>query len=176
MRYLPLLLLLGCEDEDDARYRDADKTPAGYHVIYHDAGLLGSGLMSYEAILAAFDVAYAMAAVDLETRYGVPRAQTFALPHDSRLIFKLVDHFHFQVGDIQATGQWDDPYVVVAIHPKAWVEPGVATPPEALPWTFVVGATTGRTYYGTVDLANFAPALSHELGHVYFGPGFEHGN
>ena len=175
---LALLLVsvsVGCDaQEKRAEYRDADKTPAGYHVIYHDAGLLGSGLMTYEQILAAFDAAMVRAAIDLEARYSLPREQVWAMPHDQRVIFKLVDHFHFHVGGIQATGQWDDPYIAVAIHPKQYVEPGVAVPAEALPWTHVIGQTTGRTYYGVIDLINFAPALAHEIGHVFYGAGFEH--
>lgn len=174
MKYLPLLLLASCTDDDQEEYKDADRTPAGYHVVYHDAGLLASGLMTYEQILGAFDAAYLRSAIDLETRYGVDRQRTLSLPWEEKIVFILVDHYRFEVGGIYATGQYETGRISVAIHPKGYVEPGIAVPAEALPWTLVVGPTTGRTYYGTLDLVNFAPALAHEIGHHYWGPTHEH--
>lgn len=175
MRYLPLLLLASCTDDDDP-YKEADRTPAGYHVVYHDAGLLASGLMTYEQILGAFDAAYLRSAIDLETRYGVDRQRTLALPFEAKILFVLHDHYRFVASDgaTWATGEYLGDTIAVAIHPKGYVEPGIAVPAEALPWTLVVGPTTGRTYYGTLDLVNFGPALSHEIGHHYWGPTHEH--
>lgn len=177
MKYILVVLIswmTACVDEDREDYKNADRTPAGYHVVYHDAGLLASGLMTYEQILAAFDAAMIRSAIDLETRYGLPQQQTLSFPWEEKILFKLVDHFRFEVGGIMATGQYDSPVIAVAIHVKQYVEPGITPPATALPWTHVIGETTGRTYYGVVDLVNFAPALSHEIGHHFWGPYFEH--
>lgn len=172
---LCVLCSIGCDaSEDREEYRDADKTAAGYHVVYHDAGLLASGILNLPGIYAAFDAALLRAALDLESAHGIPRAQTLALPHDERWIFKLVDHYRFTVGDIHATGQYDPPYIAVAMHVKGVVPPGTPAPPEALPWTFVIGPETGNLYFGRLDYAGAFPALAHEIGHHYFGPGFEH--
>lgn len=170
-----LLAYAGCIDGNDD-YKDADRTPAGYHVVYHDTGLLGSGLMTYGQILGAFDAAYLRSAIDLETRYGIDRQRTLALPFEEKILFALHDHFRFVAtdGKTWATGEYTGGTIAVAMHPKSHVESGIATPSDALPWTLVTGSITGRTYFGRLDLVAAFPALEHELGHHFFGPRFEH--
>lgn len=167
---LVMCTLCGCVDDDDLEYKEADKTPAGYHVVYHDAGLLASGLASYADVLAAFDAAMFRSAVDLETRFGVPRGQTLSAPFEDDIVFILVDHVVFDAGGTLATGRYEKQRISVAMH---LTRPAPLTP-ASLPWTVYTSQRDGKLYHGILDLPNAFPALSHEFGHHYFGPGFEH--
>ena len=151
MKLLSLLLLAGCVDGNDD-YKDADRTPAGYHVAYHDAGLLGSGLMTYEQILGTFDAAYLRSAIDLETRYGTDRQRTLSLPWEEKILFILHDHFRFVAtdGKTWATGEYTGGTIAVAMHLKSHVESGIVTPPDALPLDTGNGSHHGAHLFWTL--------------------------
>ena len=165
-----LALTPSCSGERDKEYRDADKTPAGYHVVFHDAGLLGSGRATYVDVLAAFDAAMIRAAIDLETRFGINRNRTLAMPFEDKIYFVLVDHIAFEVDGGLATGSVKKDRISLAMHPQ---RDAVPTPAGVLPWTYATNSV-GVMKCGILDLPNSFPALSHEIGHRYFGPDFEH--
>jgi hypothetical protein len=168
-----LIILLACERSD--QYKDADRTPEGYHVYIENAGLLGSGLATYDQVKVSFDEAMKRSAATLLANNGVPEAVTLRLPFDKEIYFVLVDHFRFpSLNGGYAVGEEGAGRIKVGMHLKRSAPWGSAFPSTALPWTHVYGDQQVNIYWGECDLRAAFPALAHELGHAIFGAGFEH--
>ena len=171
-----LLLLSGCLLDDDLKdYRNADKTPGGWHVEYQGSqGSLEAGIYTTQELYVLFDLAMLRAADEL-WRYGVSRDWTLTLPHEDRVVFRLFDNSWFiSDGNRFAAGSYGGDTISVGLYTTQSGPPGTPFPAAALPWTCRTGTVTGNSYWATADLTRPFPALAHELGHAIFGPEFEH--
>lgn len=169
-----MVLLPACEGEGEERherdYRRADKTPLGFHVEFEDLGTLSTGLLTKDVIFARFDESIVLAAFQLQDCYRVPYASVMAAPHDHKIVFRIVDHWHYW-------SPWNgwvsgEAFGKELVKVTFW-KPGIPYESPYYPWTVGVDPRNGRTYYGLFPGA-MADILRHELGHVFFGPGFEH--
>ncbi len=168
------LVLPACEDdgEHDRDYRRADKTPSGFHVQFDDQGTLSTGLMTKAKVYALFDKAFVEAGDIFEVKNGVPLQSFLAAPHDQRLVFRIVDHWHYySVHNGWVSGEH---YGEGTLLLSFWAQRLKPLGAVANPWTLWTNGT-GQTYYGDLPGgAGFRDIIIHEMGHVFFGPSFGH--
>lgn len=166
-------VLCSCEDDHDRDYRRADKTPSGFHVQFDDLGTLSTGLMTKNEIFRLFDKAFLEAGDIFEIKNGVPLQDFLAAPHDHRIVFRLVDHWHY----FSPYNGWvaGEAYDRETVFLSFWTQRLLPLNQfVSNPWT-IDSNQTGQLYYGDFPGAgSFAALIAHEMGHVFFGPQFGH--
>ncbi len=184
-KVLPLLLLLliptcllGCPGESSESWRAS--TPA----VVHESNGFRFGFYGPRSTGFAPDVAPALdvltveeiglaleaRAVELSARAPVAAADAVAALRGCSIW--VVDDYAFEVGSIWAAGLREGSTVYVALWARAEVPAESDVPFDAPPWTVNPPAGGYGWRYGSG--ARLVPAADHELGHVLFGPYFEH--
>lgn len=100
---------------------------------------------------------------------GVPLQNFLSAPHDNKIVFRLIDGWHFQ----SPTNGWisGEAYgretILLSWWNKRLFDP--AHPP-ANPWT-IEPDKAGVRYYGDRP-GQIRDLIAHEMGHVFSGPQF----
>lgn len=168
-------LCASCEDDDaehERDYRRADKTPSGFHVQFDDLGTLSTGLMTRDQVYRLFDTAFLEAGDAFETKNGIPLQNFLSAPHDHRIVFRIIDHWHY----FSPQNGWvaGEAYGRETILLSFWTQRLKPFGPVPNPWTLWTNST-GQTYYGAFPgSGSFSSLIEHEMGHVFFGPLFGH--
>jgi hypothetical protein len=160
------------EGEHDRDYRRADKTPSGFHVQFDDLGTLSTGLMTKAEIYRLFDEAFLAAGDIFEVKNGVPLQSFLSAPHDHRIVFRIIDHWHY----FSPYNGWvpGEAFGRETILLSFWTQRLKPFGQVTNPWTLWTNPT-GQTYVGAFPGAgSFTPLIVHEMGHVFFGPQFGH--
>jgi hypothetical protein len=166
------LLVVGCDEtEHDRDYKRADKTPLGLHVEFWDYGTISTGLMSKLEVYEKLDKAFLQAGYILGRNAGLPLQVYLATPHDKKLVFVLIDHWHYySVYNGWVRGEASDSGTILLSFWNARLK-SVSDHPSN-PWT--VDTEDGIKYFYGYDPGRIDDLVAHEMGHVFFGPSYGH--
>lgn len=184
MRYLLLLiptcLIGGCQDDDESEWWDS--APSAYYEAngfrfgFHgprDTGYapdakpsLDTGLVD----LAEIGLALETEAVQLAGKTGMTPSNAIAILKGCDI--RVIDDYNFAYKDVWAAGRREGNVIWVSLWARTECNTLEEIPLDAPGWTIRAPDFENlRWRYGYRALL---PVVDHELGHVFFGPHFEH--
>jgi hypothetical protein len=184
MRYLLLLiptcLIGGCLDRDDSNWWDdapsVYRMAGAYRVGFHgprDSGYaidqspsLDAGLVTLDEIGVALD----LEAGELAAKTGLDSAQAKAVLQSCDI--RIIDDYNFAYQDVWAAGRAEGHVLWVSLWARRECDSAEQVPADAPSWTVRAPVSDApRWRYGYRAIL---PVVDHELGHVFYGPRYEH--
>jgi hypothetical protein len=173
-----LVSVIGCGDSKHDSWRS--ETPSTIHESngfrFGFYGPRSSGFAPDVApsldVLTIEEIGLALEAraLELAARTGYNAEAAVATLRGCRIF--VIDDYAFEVGHMWAAGLREGNTVYVALWHRAEVPTEEEIPFDAPSWTINPPAGGYGWRYGSGD--RLVPAADHELGHVLFGPYFEH--
>jgi hypothetical protein len=177
---LSLLFLSGCGSDKNESWRAS--TPGvihesnGFRFGFYgprESGYAPDGELALTANAVTVEeigLALELRAIELAIRTGSDAISTVATLRGC--VIWIVDDYSFEVGNVWAAGLREGSTIYVSLWLRAEVSIEADIPLDAPAWTIRPPANGAGWRYGSG--ARLVPAADHELGHVLFGPYFEH--